>query len=364
MNVFVRADASVEIGTGHVMRCITLAERLRELGANVSFISRSHEGNLNKWINDEKNFSIYELAIDSEWQSSCTERRALYERWLGTSIEKDAYETQQILIKQDADVDWIIVDHYALDERWERELRPYSRKIMVIDDLANRKHDCDVLLDQNLYDDMEVRYTGLVPIECETLFGPSFALLRKEFIEARKTLHKRQEQIKRMLVFFGGSDPTNETMKTIKAIRLLTRPDITVDVVVGKSNPNKEQIKNCCTQIGNVNFHCQVSNMAELMGKADLAIGAGGSATWERCCLGLYSILVAIADNQIVVCEYLQKNNICTYIGESSNLTVLKIRDALDQILCNSVHLASKQKALMQLVDGKGVDRVSTQLIR
>jgi UDP-2,4-diacetamido-2,4,6-trideoxy-beta-L-altropyranose hydrolase len=328
MKILIRTDASVKIGTGHVMRCLTLAEQLRKQGADVAFISRMHEGNLNSWIRVSKGFPVYELPTDLEWQRIRGDW-PLYKCWLGTSLENDVSETKKILLNYNDKVDWLIVDHYALDIQWEKALRSYVGKIMVIDDLANRSHDCDVLLDQNLYKDMYTRYDDLVPLECQRFLGPTYALLRKEFIEARKKLRLRNGRVRRILIFFGGSDPTNETMKALDALTLLQTLDLSVDVVVGRSNPNREQIEKRCVTMCNVNYYCQVDNMAELMAHADLAIGAGGTTTWERCCLGLPAIVVAVAANQIKTAEVISGLGAIKFLGMSDHIDAQELADII-----------------------------------
>ena len=323
-----RVDSSTQIGSGHLMRCLTLANRLKkEKQVRIAFISRELEGNLNCLIEKNKHslFSLPKYEFNNQLVG--------YEKWLTVKQVLDAQETKQILNFINAE--YLIVDSYALDERWENIQRPYVKKIMVIDDLANRRHNCDVLLDQNYYHDMEMRYNGLVPTNCKMLLGPNHALLRDEFYEERKHLRVRDGRVYRILVFFGGSDLTNETMKAIQAIVATGRADIKVDVVVGESNQEKEEVERFCWQHKNIKYYCQVSNMAELMHKADLAIGAGGTTTWERCFLGLPSIVVAIADNQKKLCIDCDKLGILKYIGESSEVTVDLLQKILKEMIYN-----------------------------
>lgn len=220
MKVAFRADASVGIGSGHVMRCLTLAGELKEAGAQIIFICRECEGNLCDLIEKQ---GIPVARISGELQS-----------W-----EADAFQSLEAL-KKYGKADWLVVDHYSLDHRWEAGIRNAAEKIMVIDDLADRIHDNDLLLDQNLYEDLENRYNGLAPPHCIKLLGPRYALLRPEFRKARASLRKRDGIIRRILVSFGGSDPSNETAKALEAIGLLGKPEIAVDVVVGSSNPHRE----------------------------------------------------------------------------------------------------------------------------
>ena len=304
MKVVFRVDASIQIGSGHVMRCLTLAEALRASGAQCYFISRAHTGNLLDLIR-QRGFAVTALALDLPSPLANTKvvfgspKEPVYVPWLGCEWKTDAEETIKAVSQLlPGNIDWLVVDHYQLDAGWERLLRPHADKLMVIDDLANRQHDCDLLFDQNYYLDLGRRYKGLVSDKCVTLLGPEYVLLRSEFAIARQRLRLRDGSVRRILIFFGGSDPTNQTQKVMVALKLLGRLNIKADVVVGSANPERASIRAMCEELPNAVFHCQISNMAELISKADLGIGAGGSAMWERCYLGLPTITVIFAANQ------------------------------------------------------------------
>ncbi len=361
MNIFFRVDSSIQIGTGHLMRCLTLADALCEKKATVSFICRELPGNICDFV-EKKGFKVYRLPYkahdNSDWQSF------EYAQWLCVTWGKDAEQTRAILVKVGRVIDWLVVDHYALDKQWEIFSRPYVKKIMVIDDLAARPHNCDLLLDQNHYENMKTRYEGLVPNHCQKLLGPRYALLRLEFKEARKNLRQHDGNIKRVLIFFGGSDPTNETEKALEAICFLNRPDIAVDVVVGTANPHKERIKQLCAALPYVTFHCQVNDIAQLMVNADLSIGGGGTATWERCCVGLPSLVVTIADNQRDVAKNLFKVGIIINLGWYEEVKKEDIRSALENLLDMPDIVQQMRVKGMQLVDGYGTNRVVEELIK
>lgn len=354
MNAIIRVDASVEIGTGHVMRCLTLAEELKDNNYDVTFITSDHEGNLADFI-QSKGFSVIKLQKSSKENDIQDELQ--HSQWLGTSQVEDAKEVLNAL-KHLNSIDLMVVDHYAIDYRWELTFRDRVKKIFVIDDLADRYHECDVLLDQNFYLDMEKRYEGLVDKNCKLLLGPKYALLRKEFKEARKKLRVRSGEVRRILVFFGGSDPTNETMKALKAIQLLNRQDISVDVVVGASNPNKDRVEELVNKLPNMNYHCQVSNMAELMIEADLFIGAGGSTTWERCCLELASIVINIAKNQVEISKAVATTNSIINLGNNNETTEKDWMKAISFLINNPQKVLFISNNCKKLNDEKGVERV------
>lgn len=355
MMIAFRTDASVQIGSGHVMRCLTLADELRQRGADLRFVCREHPGNLIDLI-AAKGYPVARLPQAETGYIAATEDVG-HAAWLGVSWEDDAAET--IAAISESKPDWLIVDHYALDHRWEEVLRPHVGKIMVIDDLADRRHDCDVLLDQNLYQEMEIRYDNLVPTVCQKLLGPKYALLRPEFSMARKSLRSRNGEIKRVLVFFGAVDSTNETAKALQAVAGISDRHFAVDVVVGGGNPHKEQIQNLCAAHVGFHYHCQVDNMAALMAAADLAIGAGGATTLERCALGLPSLVIAVAVNQELLCDYLAKRGIIIYLGLSDSVDATKIRKNISTMINDKKTFFSIQELSKNTIDCLGRDRVA-----
>ena len=333
-NVAIRTDSSTKMGTGHVMRCLTLADQLRDRGARIFFICRDIPGNLIKFIY-ERQYPVHTI-YTNDWRD-------------------DAMQTERVLANEGR-INLLVVDHYELSCKWEQQLRPYTDKIMVIDDLANRVHECNVLLDQNLYPNMDTRYRGLVPEYCQQFLGPQYMLLRNEFFEARKKLRKRDGRIGRILVFFGGSDPTNETEKVLNAIKEFKLTSVDIDVVVGRSNVLRDKIQELCSTMPGVNLHCQINYMAELMATADLGIGAGGITTWERCYLGLPSIIIAVADNQEKSSEYMHWLEAGIYLGSSCNVRTEKIIESLSFLFCNPFRLKEMGRTCLALMsDIRGV---------
>ena len=345
MVVFIRADASTAIGTGHIVRCATLAEMLRECGAEICFISRDLPGDMCAWC-ESKGYTVYRLP----WSNPAVAENRNYAKYdLIVADAKDSIKTMRTTQKL---IDWVIVDHYQLDANWERMVKETVKRVMVIDDLADRMHDCDIILDQNLVRNFERRYDKLVPAECKKLLGPRFALLRKEFIHVRKQLKEKDGKIKRIFIFFGGSDPTGETIKALQALQMIGRTDLLVDVVVGAANPNQFRIKERCTTMSNVNFHLQIDNMAELMAGADLAIGAGGTNTWERCFLGVPTITVITADNQWETTTELAKRGAAWLVGKAACVSSGVLANRLRGILNNPSEVKDIGEKAMRLMDG------------
>lgn len=337
MEIFIRTDSSIEIGTGHVMRCLTLANKERCSGNQVSFISRKTKGDSINFIR-ENGFRVFELPFieESLW------------RYTEVNWEIDAEQTIEII--KPFKVDKLIVDHYSIDEKWESKMRNFTKEIFVIDDLANRPHNCDILLDQNFYLNMSSRYNGLVSEGTKLLLGPKYALLRDEFLIARKQLKTFNGKIERLFIFFGGSDPTNETEKVVRAIApLINKYEIKADVIVGTSNPNKETIKRLCDEYENFTYHYQINNVAELMVKADLAFGAGGVTTWERAYLNLPSIVISVAENQVEVANALKEKGVIYYLGLSKEVDESIITKALQKVIMDGSFLNKIKSNCTQL---------------
>lgn len=355
MNVVFRVDASTRMGIGHFMRCMTLAEGLRTRGVRVQFVCREHAGNLIAllWEKDLPVTSLENVTIDDH---ASGENHA---SWLAVTQEEDAKQTIDAIAG--GHPDWLIVDHYALDIEWERRLRPYSRRIMVIDDLANRPHDCDMLLDQNYSEDGGRRYQGLVPTTCKLLIGPHYALLRPEYADYRKMLHPRSGRIEKVFVFLGGSDPQNMTGLALEALSCVELRQLDVDVVIGANNPYRTSIEDQARRRPHTTLHGPLPHLADLMRQADLAIGAGGTTTWERMALGLPSLVITIADNQIPIAASLDTLGYIRLIGNAGNIDAHDIRDALcDEI--NTRRYEWRAKAGMGLCDGEGVGRVGDEV--
>ncbi len=356
-----RADASVQIGTGHVMRCLTLADELTRQGHECRFVCREHEGHLGDLIAG-KGYGLSLLPAHSDNELDTKDSRSDdYVRWLGVAWQEDARETLDALTSWKPD--WLVVDHYALDAAWERALANTVGGIMVIDDLASRPHECALLLDQNL-GRVESDYDGLLPDNCQRLIGPGYALLRPEFANLREqSLNRRQQpELKRILISLGGVDRTNVTGQVLDA---LSESALTVttelDIIMGAAAPYLDEIRQ---QAARMPFKATVSagvtDMAERMCLADLSIGAAGSTSWERCCLGLPAITVVLAENQRLIGEALSEN------GAGLLVDVDRIREDLpmmvESIMAseNECLLLARQAAIV--CDGAGVERVVSVL--
>jgi UDP-2,4-diacetamido-2,4,6-trideoxy-beta-L-altropyranose hydrolase len=337
MNIVFRTDASFNIGTGHVMRCLTLADELRQKGTDINFICREEPGNMISYIKN-RGYKVHQLPGEID-------------------IETDRRLTKEILSKYETKSDWLIIDHYDIDISYESPLRDHVKMIMVIDDLANRKHDCDLLLDQS-HSKYDNRYNDLVPEDCIQLLGPKCALLRPQFQMARVNLRKMDGGVNRILVFMGGADSNKITSKALRAIHMLDRSEIATDVVIGNLNPYYNEIKTLTSKIPNTICHHNVENMTKLMSSADLCIGAGGTTTWERCCVGLPTITIVLAENQKDISESLDKEGALINLGWYQNVTENNIKEVIEGLINNPQKMASMSDKSRSLVDGEGVIRV------
>lgn len=354
MHIVFRTDASLQIGTGHVMRCLALAHALRERGAHCSFICREHTGNLIGLIR-QRGFFVHALLCDLD--QATQGKTPPHASSLATDWLADVQESKASV--SDAAIDWLMVDHYALDSRWEHAMRANSRYIMVIDDLADRTHHCDLLLDQNLGRKSE-DYSRLLKGEAKTLIGPRYALLRPEFPALRlQSLTRRQNttQLRRLLVNMWG-DIDNATVQVMAALNTCSLPtDFRVTVVMGFHAPWLAQVQQKATKMQcPTEVLCGVNNMAQLMADSDLAIGAAGGAAWERCSLGLPSIVMALAQNQLDGAIAL-KNAGAAIVLESHH-QIAGIVSATQTEEFGSEMLTKLSSAAATVTDGQGCARV------
>lgn len=353
MLVVFRTDASIQIGTGHVMRCLTLANELTRQGCKCWFVCREHIGNLGDLIVNQGH-SLTLLPAPANHSPHVKDTASdNYALWLGEPWEEDARQSMEVI--SPLKPDWLVVDHYALDARWERSLASAVGDIMVIDDLANRPHACILLLDQNL-GRVASDYDGLLPAECQRLIGPDFALLRSEFLALREQSLGRREapKLKRILISLGGVDRTNVTGQVLEALATSSLPASTeLDIIMGASAPYLDEVQQQAAQSPfKAKVRVNVKDMAERMCLADLSIGAAGGTSWERGCLGLPAVLIVLAENQAAGAEALQTAGAAMTIGDAGSV-VTKLAPILTD-LSNTSRLKQISKAAANITDGHG----------
>lgn len=368
MKVVFRADASLQIGTGHIMRCLTLADTLAAKGADCQFICRAHEGNLIEFIRS-KGYITHSLPIEPTCDVGFATINPgvfgadlVHSHWLGATQSQDAEACSPIL--QATRPDWMIVDHYALDACWEQALAPNYGQLMVIDDLADRKHLCDLLLDQTFGRDSE-DYHSLVPAGCRLLCGSQYALLRPEFAALRPySLQRRSEpRLRHLLITMGGVDKDNITGQVLVALRESLLPaDCRITVVMGATAPWLVEVERLAqgmpwpTQV-----RVGVRDMARLMADSDLAIGAAGTTAWERACLGLPSLTIVVADNQRAGADALENAGCICKLELSENISS-DLKEALVTIVDAEMMVAISRSCAV-LTDGLGANLVVGSLM-
>lgn len=363
MMIVFRADASIEIGTGHVMRCLTLADALYDQGVECKFICREYPGNLIANIRN-KGYDVNVLPAPVESSAhviNSSVSQPAHAHWLGTTQELDADDCALILA--DLQPEWLIVDHYALDSRWETALKPHYRKLMVIDDLADRMHRCDLLLDQTLGRRAE-DYLPWVPVQCKLLCGSRFALLRPEFADLRAySLNRRQKpKLNELLITLGGVDKDNVTGRVLRAIADGKVPDeCRITVVLGSSAPWLAEVqKQAASMPWPTEVRVNVSDMARLMASTDLAIGAAGATSWERCCLGVPTLMLVLAQNQRAIAQALCRAGAAQLVDQ---VTFKELRLIANQQMAPYA-LREMSSLAEKVTDGLGVSRVITYLLQ
>ncbi len=325
MKAFFRVDASIKIGGGHLSRCLTLAHALKLAGVDQCiFILKSHEGDFEHYIK-ECGYLVEHIPLEFSPDYTSSD----YREWVGGSALNDALSTLNCLENHNYEYrDLLVIDHYGLDITFEEMLKKSIRNICVIDDLVNRKHDCNFLIDQTCGRQVG-EYQHLLPNKAVVLAGENYSLIRAEFLGLRYAAMLKREDfttIKNVFINFGSTDPTNMTTHIINLLSKssqLSRYSLTI--ALGRNSPNVDAVRACLTNYsGQVNLVFDAKNMAELIYEADVAIGAAGATTWERCALGLPSIIIKTAENQSTVIDRVIGFNVAVLYEIESNLAELE----------------------------------------
>jgi UDP-2,4-diacetamido-2,4,6-trideoxy-beta-L-altropyranose hydrolase len=380
-----RADSGSAIGAGHLMRCLTLAEELRERGAVARFVSRAHPGHVTDLVR-QRGFELAQLPGAAELGPDPG-------TWLGTSVQADAAATVAALADL-GPVRWLVADHYAITAAWHRAARARVERIMVIDDVADRPLDADLILDQN-FDAPARDYDVVSERPARTLLGPTYALIARAIRRAAErgltappaaasaepsaaassepsaapssepsaapsstqaVARPRSEAT--VLVSLGGSDPDDATSDALRSAATALASVRRVDVVIGRAHPSPARVAHACAALGNATLHVQTDRMADLLAGADLALGAGGGSTWERLCVGVPSIVLPLAANQLPTLAALHEAGLVVGVDPDWRATG-SLQDALERLLDTPGERARMSAAGRRLVDGRGATRVA-----
>jgi len=337
--VFFRVDSSYGLGYGHINRCLILAEILQKNGFQIHFICKQLEGNLNNQIK-KKGFFLHSF------------------KNMKNSIEYDFKKTRKILTKF-RNISCLVIDSYKWYDKYENPMKKIVSKIMIIDDYGNRKHDCDILLDQNLYYGKKHKYNSLIPKKSLRLIGPKYALLRKEFSMSKKK--SEIFKLNKIFISFGGGGETNEVIKVLQALNNSKIKFKKINLIIGKKDINFKRICSIVNKLQNVKIFTTTKNISYLMENTDLGIGAAGSMTWERAYLGIPSIVSIISKNQELVAKSMQKKGCVYNVGWTKNTTNLNYEKILKKIQIQDLRLMSSKNK--KLIDDKGASRVSKKLL-
>jgi UDP-2,4-diacetamido-2,4,6-trideoxy-beta-L-altropyranose hydrolase len=353
LKIAFRADASPKIGSGHVMRCLALAEALRRAGDETLFIARTMPDRLKSRVQQAGHGLC--LIPPAPRTRRLDANDPPHAAWLDADWDTDAAATLAAL--GPGGWDWLAVDHYGLDARWAALIREKAERIFVIDDVADRPLDADLVLDQNLQPAPQARYLRRLirPDPAKLMMGPAFALLRSEFAALASRRAPRHRSVETVLIAFGGGDAHGATQRALdelsgpafKALRLI--------VVVGGLHPDKARLEALSVHHSNVELFIDIEDVAELMLRSDLAVGAGGGMGYERMCLGL-------EHNQEGPSAYMAEQGLATYLGRIDQLPPGAITQAVSRAIDGALDLAGQARAGMMLVDGLGTSRVAERL--
>lgn len=343
-----RVDASKEIGLGHLMRCMVLSAEMMKYNVEIHFISAAM---INAYRDDIIKSGFFFKLIHSDNRNH--------------KVIDDAKHTLSYL-KAIENVDLLVVDHYEIDIRWEKIVRSSAKKIVVIDDLANRKHDCDILIDQN-YSANNNRYKNLLGKNTKVLLGPDYALLRSEFCTTRKragVADTIKSSVRRINICFGSSDIKGDTVRVLSVLKpQIQNKDVDIDIILGKHSPQINVITSWVERYKNITLYLSPSCIGSILSKADIAIGAAGTMTWERACLGIPSITLSVADNQEALANDCAIYGSHIYLGKTEEVQTSYLKAAILFLISNMSLRKSLNRKSLALVDGRGVLRVIKQLM-
>lgn len=341
-----RVDSSTRIGTGHLVRCLTLAKNLRSCGEESVFLCQHLEGDMTARV-EQAGFKVMFLDLGTN----------------GHDINENRDAIESLRLIHECSASQVVLDHYDLSLEWEKLVAQHIESLTVIDDFTDRRHQCDLLINQNLVPPRDESFSASPHGATRALIGPKFALLQSEYAALRSIRSVKNSLIKRISVFMGGSDPENVTELVLRSLVNMELADIAIDVVIGTANPHHSELISVFGDNQSVTFHSNLSSLASLLATSDLAIGAGGTSNWERMCLGVPSIVLDIAENQREICVELAGAGLIEYIGNSHLISPLDIERAVGKLISQK-NLRRHYSLQGQItVDGLGASRVLETLL-
>ena len=344
--IYFRCDSSSDIGSGHVIRCLTLANFLKKKGLFTTFICKETEGNLFDVIL-KHNHNLVVLSNSNKKNI-----------W-----EDDAQEIIDKIKDFNSSKDWMVVDHYFLNKDWETRISSKLYKLFIIDDLCDRPHYGNILLNQNYLPGIRSQYKKILSSKTKILLGPKYALLSPEYKATRKLIKiNKKKKLQRVIIFFGATDHKEQTIKCLSILSKLNLKLLKIDIVIGLANKKKKLIEEITDKIDNATLHVQIPSLCNLMKNADLYLGSGGTTTWERCCLGLPSIVISTSGNQVRQNEYLFNKGVIKYLGKAESVSEENIRTAL-LMFAEGYDSTKMSKKALKITNGNGAELVSKEFL-
>ena len=355
MLVAFRVDSSVKIGTGHLSRCINLANALSKQGFKSLFIINNNEKKIHNLIKSNNHqFKDLDIREEKKYKNNSVKN---FKSWLGHAWQKDATET--LLILKEYSVEILIVDHYSLDWKWENKIRTNINYIVAIDDLNNRKHNCNMIIDQNYRKSYQALYQNNLNPTCKLFLGPKYSLINPVYAKYKKKVFS--SKIKKILIFFGGGDPNFLTELILENLSDKFFQKIKINVVTGMNNNRGLIIKNKYKNNKNIKFYERLTDLASLLYSSDLAIGALGINTWERMCVGVPSLVISTGKDQEIFAKLLKDKRFIYLLGYAEKIKKIKLKNDLRKYFLKKY---SKKDLLnlQKIVDGNGSMRVATEI--
>ena len=352
MRVAFRVDASQAIGTGHVRRCLALAHALRAVGVECRFVTRDLGVDSVGMIGREAFSAALLPAPDGPAEPDA---RVVHSAWAGVTLAVDVAQTRTALAEWAPD--WVVIDHYAFDSRWHEEIRAaLGCRIAAIDDFADRRLACDLLIDHNHARDHRTKYGEHLPAEVVLLGGPEYALLGPVFANAPR--YQPRATVQSIGVFMGGVDRANLSARVLDAIGLAGFEG-PVEIVATSANPHLAALRAAAEARASTVLSVDLGDLAAFFARHDLQVGAGGGASWERCCIGVPTLLLVVAENQLAVVPDLAAGGIVATPEPPDSLDARAIARAIAELIDDSARRAGLAAKARALVDGRGAMRVA-----
>lgn len=341
MKIVFRADSGIHIGSGHIKRCLVLARQLKQAGNQVYFISKKH----NQFLSEEISSEFLLLTIEKDYSDD--QINVTYESWIG-NLTNDLIQTNEYL-SQIGDVDLVVIDHYSIGYEYESKL--LTKKICVIDDIHQQKHFCHFLINVN---------PGSRPMDylittdnqlTRFLLGLNFSFIDKSLIQ--------QDRVgKKILIYFGANDSDHNTLKFVQYL-VKKKSNFEFIVVLDKKHPTYTEIEKLINENSNFELHGINNYFSQLLVQTYLFIGAGGSTTWERAFIGIPSIVVCVAENQVENCEIAESFEIAKYVGFSNDIDRVKLEEVYNFIQNDGATINRMRNSCYGLLDNQGCFRIS-----